>query len=103
VPHDVFAGRRLFARFLPFLAWAGELRYSHRLRADLIAGITVVLVLVARMKKQFMDTIRRTGMIHILGEDPFFSRVTYPLNCAWDWLGDRSDRTACPLHSPAGI
>lgn len=58
-------------------------------------------VLVARMKKQFMDTIRRTGLIHIMGEDHFFSRVTYALNYAWDHLGDRYDRTTCPLRSPA--
>nr|WP_211335206.1 sulfate permease [Thiocapsa rosea] len=58
-------------------------------------------VLVARMKKQFMDTIRRTGLIHIMGEDHFFSRVTYALNYAWDRLGDRYDRTTCPLRSPA--
>lgn len=57
-------------------------------------------VLVARMKKQFMDTIRRTGLIRIIGEDHFFSRVTYALNFAWDRLGDRYDRTTCPLRSP---
>src|SRR4030067_1060661 len=33
-------------RFLPFLAWIGEIRNSRVLRADLIAGITVALVLV---------------------------------------------------------
>ncbi len=60
-------------------------------------------ILVARMKKQFMDTIRRTGLIHIMGEDHFFSRVTYALNYAWDRLGDRYDRTTCPLRSTAGI
>jgi MFS superfamily sulfate permease-like transporter len=33
-------------RLLPFLAWTGELRNSKILRADLIAGITVALVLI---------------------------------------------------------
>ncbi|HEX9627697.1 MAG TPA: SulP family inorganic anion transporter [Acidiferrobacterales bacterium] len=33
-------------RFLPFLAWIGELRNGRMLRADLVAGITVALVLV---------------------------------------------------------
>ncbi len=33
-------------RFLPFLGWMGELRDSKILRADVIAGITVALVLV---------------------------------------------------------
>jgi sulfate permease, SulP family len=69
---------------------------AERLRAQ---GIEV---LVARMKKQFMDTIRRTGLIHIMGEDHFFSRVTYALNYAWDQLGERYDRSTCPLRSPAG-
>jgi sulfate permease, SulP family len=33
-------------RFLPFLSWTGELRQPGILRADIIAGITVALVLV---------------------------------------------------------
>jgi len=33
-------------RFLPFIAWIGELRDGKVLRADLIAGITVALVLI---------------------------------------------------------
>jgi SulP family sulfate permease len=33
-------------RFLPFLAWIGELRDGRILRADLLAGITVALVLI---------------------------------------------------------
>jgi len=37
---------RRLTRFLPFLAWAGELRNGKTLRADLIAGITVALVLI---------------------------------------------------------
>lgn len=67
---------------------------SERLRAQ---GIEL---LVARMKKQFMDTVRRTGLIHIVGEKRFFSRVTYALNYAWDQLGDRYDRRTCPLRNP---
>ena len=35
-----------FARFLPFLAWLPELRDKQTLRADLIAGLTVALVLI---------------------------------------------------------
>ena len=34
------------ARFLPFLVWLPELRDKHTLRADLIAGLTVALVLI---------------------------------------------------------
>jgi len=36
----------VLSRFLPFLAWAGELRRPNVLRADLIAGITVAMVLI---------------------------------------------------------
>jgi SulP family sulfate permease len=34
------------ARFLPFLAWIGEIRDSNVLKADMVAGLTVALVLV---------------------------------------------------------
>ena len=34
------------ARLLPFLSWMGELRDPRVLRADLLAGITVALVLI---------------------------------------------------------
>ncbi len=34
------------ARFLPFLAWIGEIKDSNILKADLVAGLTVALVLV---------------------------------------------------------
>jgi SulP family sulfate permease len=36
----------LNSRLLPFLCWIGELKKTEILRADLIAGITVALVLV---------------------------------------------------------
>ncbi|MEA3242287.1 MAG: SulP family inorganic anion transporter, partial [Pseudomonadota bacterium] len=32
--------------FMPFTGWIGEVRHASTLRADLIAGITVALVLV---------------------------------------------------------
>ncbi|HIB28497.1 MAG TPA: sulfate permease [Candidatus Thioglobus sp.] len=34
------------AKFLPFLAWIGEIRDSNVLKADMVAGLTVALVLV---------------------------------------------------------
>ena len=34
------------AKFLPFLAWIGEIKDSNILKADLVAGLTVALVLV---------------------------------------------------------
>ncbi len=57
-------------------------------------------LLVARMKKQFMDVIRRTGLIEAMGPDHFFSRITPALEYAWDALGDEYDRTTCPLAYP---
>jgi anti-anti-sigma factor len=38
--------RRNLPRLLPFLAWLPELRNAHTLRADLLAGLTVALVLI---------------------------------------------------------
>ncbi|MEG7521570.1 MAG: sulfate permease [Chromatiales bacterium] len=54
--------------------------------------------LVARMKKQFMDTIRSTHLLEEIGPDHFFSRIQFALNYAWDGLGDEYDRTQCPLR-----
>ena len=36
----------VWRRFIPFTAWMGELKDKETLRADIIAGITVALVLV---------------------------------------------------------
>ncbi len=65
---------------------------TERLRAN---GIEL---LVARMKKQFMDTLHRTNVINEIGADHFFSRVQYALDYAWDSLGPEYDRTQCPLR-----
>ena len=62
-------------------------------------GITLV---VARMKKQFMDTIRRTGLREKMG-DNFYSRIGLALNYVWNQLGDAYDRETCPLRSPENI
>jgi SulP family sulfate permease len=53
-------------------------------------------LLVAQMKKQFMDTLRRTGVIRKLGEERFFARVEDALEHAWAQLGDNHAAT-CPL------
>lgn len=55
-------------------------------------------ILVARMKKQFMDTIRATGLIEKMGERHFFARIQNALDYAWDSLGESYDRRACPLR-----
>ncbi|MCU7843004.1 MAG: sulfate permease [Candidatus Thiodiazotropha sp. (ex Monitilora ramsayi)] len=62
-------------------------------------GITLV---VARMKKQFMDTIRRTGLREKMG-DNFYSRIGLALNYVWNQLGDTYDRETCPLRSPENV
>ncbi len=67
---------------------------TERLRAN---GIEL---LVAHMKKQFMDTIRRTNIIKEMGEDHFFARVQFALEYAWDALGPDYDRNTCPLRNP---
>jgi SulP family sulfate permease len=62
-------------------------------------GITLV---VARMKKQFMDTIRRTGLREKMG-DNFYSRIGLALNFVWKELGDDYDMENCPLRSPSNV
>ncbi|MCP4996863.1 MAG: sulfate permease [Gammaproteobacteria bacterium] len=57
-----------------------------------------VEIYVARMKKQFMDTIRKTKLLEVMGRDHFFARVETALNRVWDDLGDEYDRENCPLN-----
>ena len=54
-------------------------------------------LLFARMKRQFLDTLRRTGAIERLGEEHFFARVQNALDYAWDKLGD-DHAASCPLR-----
>ncbi len=60
-----------------------------------------IVLMVARMKKQFMDTIRRTGLIDVMGDELFFSRITTAIEFAWDQLGERYNRATCPLNPQA--
>ena len=59
-----------------------------------------VIFLVARMKRQFMESMRKTGAIDILGGERFFSRLTFALAYAWtDLKCDKCDNTRlCPLR-----
>ena len=57
-------------------------------------------LLFARMKRQFLDTLRRTGDIEQLGEEHFFARVQNALDYAWEKLGD-DHAVHCPLHVSA--
>ncbi|MES9856725.1 MAG: sulfate permease [Sedimenticola sp.] len=65
--------------------------------ADRLTQNGVILV-VARMKRQFMQTVGRTGLLEIIGKDNFFSRVTSALDFVWDSMGEEYDRTSCPLR-----
>jgi sulfate permease, SulP family len=57
-----------------------------------------IQLVVAGMKKQFMDVIRRTRLIEYLGEEHFFSRIQNALDYVWDRMGADYDRTTCPLR-----
>lgn len=65
---------------------------TERLRVN---GIELI---VTRMKRQFMQTIRRSGLHDVIGADHFFARITYSLDYVWDSLGESYDRTKCPLR-----
>jgi MFS superfamily sulfate permease-like transporter len=54
-------------------------------------------LLFAQMKRQFMETLRRTGDLEKLGEERFFARVQNALDYAWEKLGD-DHATDCPLR-----
>jgi len=56
-----------------------------------------VELLVARMKKQFMDVMRATKTDDFIGTQHFFSRIQHSLDYAWDQLGDDYNRKKCPL------
>jgi SulP family sulfate permease len=63
-----------------------------------------IQLIIARMKRQFVQTIKRTGLLEKIGEDQIFSRITYALEFAWEQLelemGDAYDRNTCPLKQP---
>ena len=56
--------------------------------------------LVARMKRQFMQSMRKTGAIEIMGGESFFSRLTFALAYAWtDMKCDKCDNgKRCPYR-----
>ncbi len=77
------------------------LHLSERLQK---VGITII---VARMKKQFMDTLRKTGTLEKMGGDNrrFFSRITFALAQAWANVEcDKCDNGKnCPLRTSVAI
>jgi SulP family sulfate permease len=58
----------------------GEMVLSQLCERFKVAGVTL---LIARMKRPFMQNLHKTGTIRIIGEDHFFSRLTHALAYAW--------------------
>lgn len=59
-------------------------------------------MLVARMKRQFMNTVKGSRLFEYMGEGAFFSRVDQALAYSWDQLEERYDdydRETCPLNN----
>ncbi len=64
-----------------------------------------IVFLIARMKRQFMNSMRKTGAIQAMGDDHFFSRLAFALTYAWTNLEcdkcDNSDQ--CPLRPSVAL
>ncbi|MCG8427310.1 MAG: SulP family inorganic anion transporter [Chromatiales bacterium] len=58
-------------------------------------GIQMVF---AGMKRQFMNVIRRTGLVSYMKEEHFVSGVEPALAYVWEQLGDDYDTKKCPLR-----
>ncbi len=108
--------------YTPFTRWVGELRDGAVLRADLIAGVTVAMIIISlgeqtlrnlierlrdigvdifftRAKKQFKDVLARTGCMDYIGRDHFFSWNQHALEYLWGRL-DPQYSARCPLNIP---
>ncbi len=88
----------LDAEGINMLDSTGEMVLTQLCERFRAAGITV---LMARMKRQFMMSMHDTGAIQKIGENHFFSRMTYALAHAWtelecDACGDTKN---CPYRS----
>ncbi len=58
----------------------GEMVLSQLCERFKVAGVTL---LIARMKRPFMQNMHKTGAVRVVGEDHFFSRLTHALAYAW--------------------
>jgi SulP family sulfate permease len=58
----------------------GEMVLSQLCERFKVAGVTL---LIARMKRPFMQNLHKTGGIRLIGEDHFFSRLSHALAYAW--------------------
>ncbi len=61
--------------------------------------------LIARMKRQFMDSMRKTGALKAMGDDHFFSRLSFALAYAWTNLEcSKCENTEqCPLRASIAL
>ncbi|MFC1603092.1 SulP family inorganic anion transporter [Pseudomonadota bacterium] len=74
----------------------GEETLYHLIRRLRDAGIEV---LMARSKKQIIDTLRyNNGLMEHLGDERIFPRIKFALEYAWSKLGDSYDNRNCPLR-----
>jgi len=74
----------------------GEEILHHLIRRLHDAGIEV---LMARSKKQIVDTLRHnSGLMSYLGDERIFPRIKFALEYAWNKLGDSYDNRNCPLR-----
>lgn len=56
-----------------------------------------VVIVFARLKKQVMDLLRKSGFLDRFGRDRFFGRTEMALDHAWKALGDDHE-VDCPLN-----
>ena len=74
----------------------GEEVLHHLIKRLHDAGIEV---LMARSKKQIVDTLRyNDGLMEHLGDSRIFPRIKFALDYAWNKLGDNYDNINCPLR-----
>ncbi len=66
------------------------------------AGVTF---LIARMKRQFMTSMRKTGAIQAMGDDHFFSRLAFALTYAWTNLecSKCNNTDNCPMRATVAL
>ncbi len=76
----------------------GEMVLSQLCERFKVAGVTL---LIARMKRPFMQNLHKTGAVRIIGEDHFFSRLTHALAYAWTEMqcDDCDNGKNCPYRT----
>ncbi|NOX09853.1 MAG: sulfate permease [Gammaproteobacteria bacterium] len=65
--------------------------------AERLRGADIEL-LIARMKREFVQTLQRTGLIDYMGDNTLFPRVQNAVDYAWSKLG-KGHKDSCPLNT----